>query len=250
MTSSSSKPKFAARPARARPVALRREGQIPAIAYGKELADGLPRGRAQGPDRDPEERARPEHGGRAGIEGGKKLTALLARVHGAPRLARAFFTPTSSRSSSTSRSTSKSRSSAKARRPAWCSAASCARSIASCPSAACPRQIPTLIEHDVTALNLGDHVKTGDLTLPEGVTVRLPADQTVAGIVAPEKEKPEDVEADRCRRRALPLLEPRRCRSGCWRSWRCRSGCRRSWRCCRSRQRRQEGCSAGKDKKK
>ncbi|HMJ56554.1 MAG TPA: 50S ribosomal protein L25 [Polyangiaceae bacterium] len=58
-----------------------------------------------------------------------------------------------------------------------------------------PEQIPVVIEHDVTALNLGDHVKTADLALPQGVTVRLPADQTVAGVVAPEKEKPEDVEA-------------------------------------------------------
>ena len=58
-----------------------------------------------------------------------------------------------------------------------------------------PEQIPVVIEHDVTALNLGDHVKTADLTLPKGVTVRLPAEQTVAGVVAPEKEKPEDVEA-------------------------------------------------------
>jgi large subunit ribosomal protein L25 len=58
-----------------------------------------------------------------------------------------------------------------------------------------PEQIPVVIEHDVTALNLGDHVKTSDLTLPPGVTVRLPPDQTVAGVVAPDKEKPEDVEA-------------------------------------------------------
>ena len=57
-----------------------------------------------------------------------------------------------------------------------------------------PEQIPVVIEHDVTALNLGDHVKTSELTLPKGVTVRLPPDQTVAGVVAPEKEKPEDVE--------------------------------------------------------
>ena len=57
-----------------------------------------------------------------------------------------------------------------------------------------PEQIPVVIEHDVTALNLGDHVKTADLTLPQGVAVRLPAEQTVAGVVAPEKEKPEDVE--------------------------------------------------------
>src|SRR5205085_11320286 len=58
-----------------------------------------------------------------------------------------------------------------------------------------PQEIPTVIEHDVTALNLGDHVKTTDLTLPKGVTVRLPPDQTVAGVVAPEKEKPEEGEA-------------------------------------------------------
>jgi large subunit ribosomal protein L25 len=57
-----------------------------------------------------------------------------------------------------------------------------------------PEQIPVVIEHDVTALNLGDHVKTAELTLPQGVAVRLPPEQTVAGVVAPEKEKPEDVE--------------------------------------------------------
>src|SRR5689334_6990539 len=58
-----------------------------------------------------------------------------------------------------------------------------------------PEQIPVVIEHDVTALNLGDHVKAADLSLPKGVSVRLPPDQTVAGVVAPEKEKAEDVEA-------------------------------------------------------
>lgn len=58
-----------------------------------------------------------------------------------------------------------------------------------------PEKIPTLIEYDVTALNLGDHVKVSNLALPPGVTVRLPADQTVAGVVAPEKERPEEAEA-------------------------------------------------------
>jgi large subunit ribosomal protein L25 len=57
-----------------------------------------------------------------------------------------------------------------------------------------PEQIPTLIEHDVTPLELGDHVKTSELKLPPGVTVRLAADQTIAGVVAPEKEKPEELE--------------------------------------------------------
>ena len=67
-----------------------------------------------------------------------------------------------------------------------------------------PEQIPVVIEHDVTALNLGDHVKTSELTLPQGVTVRLPPDQTVAGVVAPEKEKPEDVEATGAAPGAVP----------------------------------------------
>jgi large subunit ribosomal protein L25 len=58
-----------------------------------------------------------------------------------------------------------------------------------------PEQIPVVIEHDVTALNLGDHVKAADLAMPKGVTVRLPPEQTVAGVVAPEKEKPEDAAA-------------------------------------------------------
>jgi large subunit ribosomal protein L25 len=58
-----------------------------------------------------------------------------------------------------------------------------------------PGQIPRLLETDVTHLNLGDHVKVSELKLPEGVTVRLPLDQTIAGVVAPEKEKPEDVVA-------------------------------------------------------
>lgn len=56
-----------------------------------------------------------------------------------------------------------------------------------------PEKIPTVIETDVSHLNLGDHVKVSELKLPDGVTVRLPADQTIAGVVAPEKEKPEDL---------------------------------------------------------
>jgi large subunit ribosomal protein L25 len=50
-----------------------------------------------------------------------------------------------------------------------------------------PEKIPTKIEHDVTPLNMGDHLKASELKLPEGVTVRLPTDQTIAGVVAPEK---------------------------------------------------------------
>lgn len=50
-----------------------------------------------------------------------------------------------------------------------------------------PEKIPTKLEHDVTPLNMGDNVKASELKLPDGVVVRLPPEQTIAGIVAPEK---------------------------------------------------------------
>ena len=46
-----------------------------------------------------------------------------------------------------------------------------------------PGQIPVKIVHDVSALALDGHVGTKDLSLPEGVTVRLPPEQTVASVV-------------------------------------------------------------------
>lgn len=57
-----------------------------------------------------------------------------------------------------------------------------------------PDRIPTKIEADVTNLELGQHVATQDLKLPEGVTVRLPPEQTLIAVVAPEKEV-EEVQA-------------------------------------------------------
>jgi ribosomal protein L12E/L44/L45/RPP1/RPP2 len=47
------------------------------------------------------------------------------------------------------------------------------------------------IETDVTHLELGQHIATQDLKLPEGVVVRLPATQTLVSVVAPEKEVEE-----------------------------------------------------------
>jgi large subunit ribosomal protein L25 len=55
-----------------------------------------------------------------------------------------------------------------------------------------PDKIPVAIEYDVTALELGDNIKVSQLAMPEGVTVRLPADQTVLGVIAPEVEKEEE----------------------------------------------------------
>jgi large subunit ribosomal protein L25 len=54
-----------------------------------------------------------------------------------------------------------------------------------------PDRIPAKIETDVTHLELGEHITTQDLKLPEGVTVRLPAEQTLVAVVAPEKEVEE-----------------------------------------------------------
>jgi large subunit ribosomal protein L25 len=54
-----------------------------------------------------------------------------------------------------------------------------------------PEKIPVKITHDVTSLGLDGHVPTRDLGLPEGVTVRLPAEQTLVAIVK-EKQAPEE----------------------------------------------------------
>jgi large subunit ribosomal protein L25 len=54
-----------------------------------------------------------------------------------------------------------------------------------------PDRVPVKLEADVTALELGQHVATQDLKLPEGVTVRLAPEQTLIAVVAPEKETEE-----------------------------------------------------------
>jgi large subunit ribosomal protein L25 len=51
------------------------------------------------------------------------------------------------------------------------------------PLRALPNNIPVKIVHDVSSLELDGHVASKDLALPEGVSVRLPAEQTVASIV-------------------------------------------------------------------
>jgi large subunit ribosomal protein L25 len=54
-----------------------------------------------------------------------------------------------------------------------------------------PDKIPLQIEIDITHLELNQHVSTQELKLPEGVTVRLPAEQTLIAVVTPEKEREE-----------------------------------------------------------
>ena len=55
-----------------------------------------------------------------------------------------------------------------------------------------PGVIPLKVEVDVTHLELGYAVATRDVKLPDGVSARLPAEQTLVAVVAPEKEKAED----------------------------------------------------------
>ena len=52
-----------------------------------------------------------------------------------------------------------------------------------------PDKIPAEITADVTNLELGQSFHVRELTLPAGVTVKLDAGQTVASVVAPEKEE-------------------------------------------------------------
>jgi large subunit ribosomal protein L25 len=58
-----------------------------------------------------------------------------------------------------------------------------------------PDRIPLQIDTDVTELKLGDAIATKDLKLPEGVEVRLPAEQTLVAVVAPEKDRSEEAAA-------------------------------------------------------
>ncbi len=58
-----------------------------------------------------------------------------------------------------------------------------------------PEKIPSLVELDVTDVDLGESVKASQLKLPEGVAARLPAEQTVAAVVAPDKKGEEEAAA-------------------------------------------------------
>jgi large subunit ribosomal protein L25 len=59
------------------------------------------------------------------------------------------------------------------------------------PIAAKPDAIPTKIEVDVTALDIGDALHATDLKLPAGVRTTLGAKEAIASVVAPHIEKTE-----------------------------------------------------------
>jgi large subunit ribosomal protein L25 len=58
-----------------------------------------------------------------------------------------------------------------------------------------PDRIPAKIEVDISPLKLSEHIATKDIALPEGVSIRLPAEQTIVSIVAPEKDRNEEAAA-------------------------------------------------------
>ena len=56
-----------------------------------------------------------------------------------------------------------------------------------------PSKVPAKLTHDVTELELEHAVATKDLKLPEGVSIRLPAEQTIVAVVT-EKKQPDEAE--------------------------------------------------------
>ena len=58
-----------------------------------------------------------------------------------------------------------------------------------------PGLIPLKIEVDVTNLDLHGHIATKDVILPEGVTIDLPAEQTIIAMVSPERDREAEAAA-------------------------------------------------------
>lgn len=58
-----------------------------------------------------------------------------------------------------------------------------------------PDRIPLDVQVDISPLKLGEAIHAKDLPLPEGVEVRLPAEQTLVAVVAPEKDRSEEAAA-------------------------------------------------------
>jgi large subunit ribosomal protein L25 len=63
------------------------------------------------------------------------------------------------------------------------------------PVAAKPAAIPTKLEVDVSALEIGDALHVSDLKLGSGVRVVLDAKESIASVVAPKAEKVEEAAA-------------------------------------------------------
>lgn len=58
-----------------------------------------------------------------------------------------------------------------------------------------PTDVPEFILHNISALDIGENVTCGDLTLPAGVTLLSPADEVVCSVIA-AKNAPADTEIE------------------------------------------------------
>jgi large subunit ribosomal protein L25 len=172
---------------------VRREGLVPAIAYGK----GLPSTPIGVPPKDVAEILRSELGQNTVIQlemGGKKLLAMIREftVHPVKReLEHIDFIEVK-----LDKPVDVNVPLIAVGKPPGVVAGGVLRIVhRALPVRCLPDRIPVKIETDVSHLELGQHVATQELKLPEGVTVRLPPEQTLVAVVAPEKEEVEEVAA-------------------------------------------------------
>lgn len=169
---------------------LRREGQIPAVAYGRELA-------AVHVAIEPKALLGvlgSEHGQNAvvelAIEGGQTLTVMVRdySYHPISRdLLHADFVSVKLDEpvdvEIPFRTTGKSKGVAEG--------GILQQIFRKIPVRCLPEKIPAFIEADISELGMGDSLKAASLKLPEGVKVRLSDDQTVAVVNIPEKAEVE-----------------------------------------------------------
>jgi large subunit ribosomal protein L25 len=59
-----------------------------------------------------------------------------------------------------------------------------------------PGKIPAKVTHDITELQIEEHVAAADIQLPEGVEICLPAKKTVATIASDRRAKGEEGEGE------------------------------------------------------
>jgi large subunit ribosomal protein L25 len=59
-----------------------------------------------------------------------------------------------------------------------------------------PRDIPETIEADVTPLEIGHHLRVGDLVLPESVKLETDKGVVIAHVITPKKVEEEEVEKE------------------------------------------------------
>ena len=81
-----------------------------------------------------------------------------------------------------------------------------------------PDKIPLNIQVDISGLDIHESLHASALPIAEGVEVRLPPEQTVVAVVAPEKDRGEEEAA------AAAAVPTRGATRGC-RGRRCRPGC-------------------------